>query len=330
MKMIRKKQTTLMAIIAVTAGLLHPSCEGENALSCSEQSCDKAYSPRFFVQGDVLYWKPHISGLELDFGTASISRETTDSVETFVTDEFDADPHFKWNAGYRLSAGYLFECSNWELTALWTHFQDSGARNEREDANTVNSAKCRLRFDQLDVVLTYNEPIGFLFNLKPFAGIRAAKIHESVDAFLVTDITIIPDTLATETRTFDDKQNYRAIGPIIGLQGDWNLGCGLGIYGSAAASFLYGKYNLHFNDSDIFTAPFSREFFSTNTRHLHGFDCNIDLALGISWDTCVFNSCPLSLKLGIEHHQYFDQSRLGTNRGDLTFDGGIFSIKLIL
>lgn len=282
------------------------------------------------VNADVLYWKPHISGLELDFGTNSLVETITDGTQIIATDEFDSDPHFKWNVGYRIGAEYQFCDANWDVGVVWTHFQDSGHRSITESTDVDNSIRCSLKFDQIDLLMGYQSDTSCEFTFKPFVGLRGARIRESVHAFLVTDITLSPATPATETRTFDDDQTYTGLGPIIGFGGEWDFGCGFSLYGSAAASFLYGKYKVNFDDSDIFSAPLSRSVFSTNSRHMRCIDWNIDVTLGIRWETYVCDCYRVDMQLGLEHHQYFNQSHLGAHRGDLTLDGAVFSVGVSL
>jgi len=341
MNLIRKKYILLMVLIAVGDGVLSADqnsldaytqtslCKMQNNNDCCQQSsyCEDAFG-RFFIRGDLLYWKPHVSGIELDFGTAYIDQVTTDGTQVTRTEEFDADPHFKWNCGYRVAAGYQFVRSNWEIDAYWTSFQGTSSRDSTEDVDTINTGKYKVRLNQLDVDLAYNLPLCPSFILKPFVGVRGARIHQSLNAQLTTDITFSPTSLATETRILDDSQKFCGIGPILGLEGGWNLGCGFGVYGSAIGGVLYGIDKVHFNDTDIFTAPISKQIFSLNNRNIHEFNCTLDLAIGLSWQTCVYDGFQLTLKLDFEHHEYFNQNKFSATRGDLCFDGGVFSISI--
>lgn len=297
--------------------------------TCQPSCCEESKG-KFFIRGDLLYWKPHASGLELDFGTTYISQSSIDDLEIVVTDEIDADPHFKWNAGYRIAAGYGFGCSPFEVAAFWTHFQGKGSRKSRQDISTLNTGNYHVKLDQFDVIVAYNSSFAPCFTIKPFIGIRGTKIHQNVNAFLVTDITLLPTGSATETRNLDDSHCFKGIGPVFGFNVDYTMKHGFGVYGTAAGSVLYGKDKIHFNDSDIFSAPLSQEIFSTNRRNLHSFNCNIDLALGLSWQTCITDTFLVNLKVGFEHHQYFGMRDFGANRGDLCFDGAIVSINIAL
>jgi Legionella pneumophila major outer membrane protein precursor len=296
-------------------------------LSYSEASTREEPSSQFFVRGDFLYWKPQISSLELSFGTGSIVQNTTDVVQVFTMQELDLDPHFKWNPGYRVAAGYVFPCSSWEIGALWTHFQSSGRRTADGVDGIVNSGTTRVNFNQVDVLLSYNSS-WCSFTFKPFLGVRLAKINENVNAEVTHDITILPDTFGTITRFFDDHQHSKMIGPLFGFQGDWEVGCGFGIYGTAAASVLYGYHKVSLDDSEIFTVPLAREVFSADSKNLHRFNWNIDLALGVRWDTSFCDSYELGVKVGFEHHEYFNHSLIGVERGDLSFDGAVVSVIL--
>lgn len=294
------------------------------------QLCCNEPSGHAYIKGEVLYWKPHVSGLELAFGNASIVQNNIgDDIQLFATDEFDADPHFRWDTGYRVSAGYQ-TASNLEFGINYEQFKSRGSRKSQQDLITTNDGSTKVKLNQVDVTVGYNTLLGNKFNLKPYLGVRCTKLRQSLDALIVTNITILPDTLATETRLFDQTQSYYGVGPLAGARGDYCLGNGFSLYGETAFSILYGRSKVTLNDIDVFTPPYSIGVVSQNKRHLHSFNCNIDLGVGISWQTCLLNKLYLTMELGFEHHQYFNQCRLGTDRGDVCFDGGIFSISLAL
>lgn len=294
-----------------------------------DDCCSKACCPspcQFFVRGDILYWTPRVTGLELTFGTTEIVENVVGCTQILTTEEADLDPHFNWDAGYRVGGGY--ETDDWKAEALWTHFHGNGKRNNHEGLNITNQGKLKIELDQVDLALSYDYDLGCSLTLQPFFGVRGTRIHQHIDAHLVTEITLFPDSLALETRTFDDRQKYWGVGPLLGVQADWEIGCGFGLYGAVAASVLYGDYEVHFDDADIYSTPISKQIFNVNKRHVHAFDYNLDLALGLSWHICLCNQYELGMKLGFEQHQYFNQNRLCVGRGDISFTGGVFSLEL--
>lgn len=297
---------------------------------CPEPVCCEESFGNFFLRGDLLYWTSRISNLEGDFGRSDTSQSLNDCVLTTRTCESHRDPHWKWRAGYRIVAGYQMPCSDLEFAAMWTSFQPNSKKHHRDDDDCDDfstGGRTHLKFNQLDVVALYNIKKCPSLTLRPYFGVRAAEIKNHIDVNLVSEITL-PTAIATETRSLFNQQKFRGIGPVFGINADWDVMCGFGAYGTAGASLLYGDYKIRSCGSDIFTAPISNEIFTSSNRHLHHFVWNIDLALGVRWQTCLFESMYLSLKLGFEHHQYFEYNRLGCNNGDLTFDGGVFSVGL--
>lgn len=288
-----------------------------------EEGCESCCS-QFYIRGDILYWTPRVSGLELNFGTTEIVEEVVECSQIFTTEEVDLDPHFNWDVGYRASAG--FECNPWNLEVLWTHFDGDGKRS-RQDGDNSNTGKVTIKLDQIDLAIGLTCDTSCCFMLKPFVGARAAKINEHIKANSSTEI-ILDSARATEIKTFNDKQKYWGVGPLFGLQAEWELGCGLGVYGTVAGSVLYGEYQVNSEDANIYSSPISKQIFNDNKRHVHTFDCNLDLSLGFVWHTLLCDYYDIDMKLGFEHHQYFNQNRLCVGRGDISFTGGIFSILM--
>lgn len=317
--------SAFMHFVCLSTSSVHANsvcCMQYSDNNCSQNSCGTVY-----VAGDLLYWQPYLSSIDVDFGVGSLVQTTTNGVQVITSNESYKDPNFDWNTGYRLSAGYLFGCSCWELGGAVTNFNGKGSRNWDESSGSQNHSHCKIKFSQYDASFAYRNASCGCFFFKPFLGVRYAQIRENVKANIVTPITI-SSSLAIETRIFDDHQHYKGFGPLLGLNGLWKLGCGLGLYGNAAASVLYGTYHLHYNDTDTITSPVSKQVISSHKKHLKGIDCNIELALGISWETYFTDLCRLLLTLGVEHHQYFNQNRLGADRGDFSLDGATVSASL--
>ena len=152
--------------------------------SASEIHADwESSGNRFFVEWDFLYWNAHISDLELSGGKSSIVVDAAGGTTATYMNELDVDPHFKWNAGYRFAAGYQFDCSAWALAGIWTHFQDSGTRNISDDSGYVNTTRCQVKSNQIDLILAYDLASCFCLNFKPFLGIEGLKFKKVYSLF---------------------------------------------------------------------------------------------------------------------------------------------------
>jgi hypothetical protein len=161
--------------------------------------------------------------------------------------------------------------------------------------------------------------------LRPFIGLRGARIHHRLKSHLETLFTsslIGNNTVFTDK---NDKEHFWGIGPQIGFDANWYVGYNFSFYGSFDVVTYYGDVRGKNLDTDTFTKTVS----VSNGRRKHCFN-NVatDAALGIRWDSCstCFCGCDvcLMLKLGVEQHRIYDFSDLGSD-GNLSLDGGIFA-----
>jgi hypothetical protein len=301
-------------------------CIGQQDFCCDQ--CCEQNNGRFSLRGDALYWRPYISGIELCFGDGLITQTTGDTT-VFHSREFDADPHFNWDAGYRIAAGYEM-AKKWGFGVEWTHFQGDGHRRSFFNGDITSHGKFNVKLDQIDIVAGYDYAVNCNFNVKPFIGARIARIKDGVKGIITTQLLIDDVPAIGEIRHFHHKQNYEAAGLLLGINGDYNIGCGFGVYGTAAASLLYSNIKVSFHDKTFLGTVVDTEINTFNRRHIHSFDPNIDLALGLFWKTGLFQCAELNMRFGFEHHEYFNQNHFSVFRGDMSFTGGIFSIDIAL
>lgn len=282
----------------------------------------KKYTNCEIRRGDLLYWVPEASGLDICFGGGTVLRSTVNGTSTTTSKETDVDPSFDWNVGYRVVLGRQFGSNGWEVGASWTDFQGHGHK-------PIDHGKWKVELMQLDLTTLYNACINSSVTLQPFIGLRGTSIFQKLFSKIITKYVIEGAGTAIDTRTLRDRQQFYGLGPLFGLNVDWDIKYGLGFYATISSSLLYGNYHLHFNDTEVITPPATpRKMKMKIKKNMSAFDLGIDLALGIQWQYLIRNACYLTLKLGLENHQYFNQSRLGRNFGDLSFSGGIFSFGL--
>ncbi len=275
-------------------------------------------SSHFLVRGDVLYWIPEISGLDVNFGTGSIEETTSGGITTTVSIENDTDPAFNWNFGYRLGLGWDFDDCDWTIEGLWTDFSGTGKKS-------VNAGNWKVELHQLEVSSLYQAHFSSI-DLQPFIGLRAASIYQKLNSQVMTTLTIDGD-IGTDTRTFRDKQQFYGVGPLFGLNSGYHLSRGFSFYGDFAFALFYGTYQLKFNDQEIITAPATpSQTESKIKKTMRAFDFNLDLALGVQWKYLLEETGSLTMQFGFENHQYFDQSRLGYGFGNLAFSGFVYSM----
>ncbi len=281
----------------------------------------------FFIIGQYLYWQANLSGLELSFGSSSLVEGTTNGISFTDSKEFNIDPAFDWTSGLRLGCGGHFPNSNWSLSAFWTQFKDKGRRSIKAGNGITNKGSCKVSLEQIDAIVAYASTWTSV-TLEPFIGVRAVQINHSVNSQVTTTIVILPDTMVMGVMNFDDHQCFKGIGPALGLDVLWMVAGGFGLYGEGAFNVLYGNYKITCNDSDSFSSPLSSQSSSLIDQHLHRFNTNIDLALGIFWRRCIYDKTAITLSLGYEFHEYYNLSNLSANKGDLSFNGAVASFEI--
>jgi hypothetical protein len=116
------------------------------------------------------------------------------------------------------------------------------------------------------------------------------------------------------------RQKFLGIGPLVGVEAEWNLKCGFSLYANAAVATLYGDFHIRSEESEEFTDGVA---FCQERRKLNACQTVVDAGLGVRWLTCLCGNIAW-LQLGLEHHSYFNQNRFD-RYGDLSLDGANFS-----
>lgn len=317
MTIFTKINTTIIAtMIALTAQVngANDYTQGGCAPNCCKPSCD------FYLKAELLYWRPELCGLEAAFGTTAIATDvSTSAITTTTVTESDEEPHSKWSPGFRIGAGAVYECLDIELD--WTHFNGRASLNQDEQFGNW-----KIKYDAVDFTIGRSFCITSCFALKPFIGVRSLRIHQHLRSHLTTIFTAL---IGSNTVTTDkhDTENFWGVGPQIGLDAYWGLGCNFSLYGSFAVVSYYGDVKGHNCDADTFTSTVS----VCHGKKKHCFsNVGTDAALGIRWDRSIELDCfcgclDFFAKLGGEQHRIYDFSDLGSD-GTLSLDGGVFAL----
>lgn len=311
MSVFKKKHAAILSILmAMTAQV--------NGIDCNQPTpcCDATTCIN--INAELLYWRPELCGLEGAFGNTTIATTVdANAITTTTVRETDKKPHSKWSPGFRIGADVMFNCLDVELD--WTHFDGSAKFSEG-----TQHGDWKIKYDVIDLTFGRIFCVNSCFYLKPFIGLRGAQIHQKLKSHLETLFT---SSLGNNTVFTDmnDKEDFWGIGPQIGLNADWDIGCNFSLYGSFAVVSYYGEVKSENFDIDTFTRTVN--VCDGNKKHCFN-NIATDLALGIRWDSCstCFCGCNVNfmLKLGVEQHRIYDFSDLGSD-GNLTLDGGILA-----
>lgn len=324
MSVYRKIHIVMALLLLAVVGKVQADCSDECEKSCC---CEPNCCGKGFISADLLYLNACQGGLDDCFPV-----ETTDYISSSgdVISRFRGrgeDPHFDWNAGFRLGTGYEFGCG-WGIAAFWTHFHSHSNRHHRNDYESGyafgndHTNRWKLHFDVVDVIGGREFDLGSCFALTPFGGLRFARIEQKVhsDFFNSIDSNLGSSSDSFTTSGTRNRTRFCGVGPLIGVEADWNLGCNLSLYANASVAILYGHFHTHFNDSNDF---YGGADYCEVKRHLCACQPVLDAGVGVRWHTC-FCSSVVWFQLGLEHHSYFNQNRFG-DYGDLCLAGVNFS-----
>ncbi|MBA2368516.1 MAG: hypothetical protein H0V82_05780 [Candidatus Protochlamydia sp.] len=305
---IRKIQAALGLLLIASAGPIYadwtnqPDCPSENNFYyTSLPLCNF----KGFIIADLLYWRAFESGLDECIPATETDELTCDGNVISRFKGKNHDPRFKWDPGFRITAGYIFE--NWDVVFSWAHF------NSHTSASNRQRLRWNLDYDVIDIIVGYETELSPCFTLRPFTGLRAAQIDQKIRMSGVRN--------AHFTSHRRNHEDFAGFGPILGLDTNWCIGGNFSFYANASVSWLYGNFDIKLIEDSEFSH--AQNHYQVK-KHLNAIVSVADAAFGLRWQTCIFSDFQLVLQLGLEHHSYFDYNRLG-NYGDLSFDGVNFS-----
>ncbi len=179
---------------------------------------------------------------------------------------------------------------------------------------TTIEANWKLRLDLVDVELGRDFYTSKYLTMRPFVGLRGVKLDQTFDVDYAggTFTGITGSTLTPSGTLLDDvdmQNKFAGVGIRFGFNTDWTFCEGWSVYGNAAFSLIYGRFNVtqqeFLGDDDqansFVILDVDNSFRSTKAM--------TDLALGLRYDwNC---SCyHFAVFAGFEQHIAFNQNQL--------------------
>lgn len=308
----------------ITAGLVSAACLLPTlaaANSCG-MSCDPCCQDDcgFYVGGDVLYWTACQECLEVGSTTEDITVDIETGKVTTTAKIHVAD--YNWDLGFRVFAGYRMGCDDWELRGVYTYWNNDATGNIRPNLLGVKtSTNNDFKYQTADALLYREYILGCSSKLRPFAGFRALWIDQK---FRVETKIVGPETseIAVEPLILSQLKldsDLFAAGMTAGIDWEWTLCDGFGVYVGMSGSLLEGDTdNRHaFLRLESPIGPTSSSFSSSAEQFESEFILKDDRCLpipgyhlnaGVTWESC-FDMCGmeswLKFSLGYELNHWF-------------------------
>jgi len=256
----------------------------------------------FFLSFDVLYWQAKAGGTEYCY---------TDGVANGALPErgtvYEGNPG--WNWGLRAGIGYNFEHGHWDIYANYTYFSShhntmktsalngsimplkGGSSVFQYTAAGKATSQFKFCFNRLDLELGRDFFVAEFLSFRPHFGLMGAwmdiqqTLHYSGGNTIGNNYVYVKDT-----------SDLSGIGPRVGANSKWYLGCGFSFFGNASGALAYSNIEVR-----------HKENYSLNTLnnsiHLNGdfhrFVPTAQLQLGLALDRFVLEDTQhITLSLG--------------------------------
>ncbi len=332
-------KTRQVTIFFVRLFMIHVVLMGGVLYASENQSnpCQEERTGHVDVFADFLYWHT-TETIDWAFHLLKQGNVQTTTLQTL---------EFGWSPGFRVGIGYNGGC-DWDTQAYYTHFKTLASDHSSAGLGTVQSeflgAKLSMlgtyQTGKIDLKLDLNMldwELGRTFCasnalfLRPMIGIKGGWIDQRINTKWEKDIVffaVIPITV-----TDNLKNNFWGVGPKIGVDGKWVLGCNcrwyFSLFGDVTGAFMWG----HWKITDEFRDTFQTTIF-TKVRDRNFGALMLQGLIGIGFDYN-FDNCPshFSVKLGYEIEDWLNQYQVfdngtGAHNNDLIFQGLTLRMRL--
>lgn len=252
----------------------------------------------FFVGADLLFW----TACQKNLDCVISQKELSEGFFEFNRHVVDYD----WSVGYRVFGGYRMGVDDWEVSAVFTHwnndatgtFDISFIDGETEVDGRV-SCKTKVDYDVIDILLARSYQLGCDSQFKPFFGFRGVWLDQDW-----TSIDLLAEGCPPVRKFHSD---VFARGLHAGSSFHWD-GCeGFGVWATAGASLLEGdvrnKQEVDFDVENGVAYP-QQTLKESYCLPFAGYN----LGAGIDYECC-FTGCEgesiIRLGLGYEFHNWF-------------------------
>lgn len=261
----------------------------------------------YSVNAAFLYWWTNAPGLTY----------ALESTNPFSKGKFH-NPSMKPDVGFKVGAGYILPHDQWDLFLQLTHLHSRASVHKSAHGNKVLypswitaanqpngyvdsvGGHWRLHFGFLDLELGRTLACGQYLIVRPFTGLRYAVVRQKYQ-LLYKGGTLFPNNT---DRVYMTNKNL-CLGLRSGLDIDWVIKKGWGIYSELAFSLLYGTVRVH-QEEKVASETAKRFEVSQDFPAETGV---VDMALGIEWQKKFREDrYRFTLQLGWEEHLFFGQN----------------------
>jgi hypothetical protein len=297
------------------------------------------------LTSELLYWKTKEDGWDYTFtGSNTLSGPST----TYGKIR-NASSDFR--IGYRNAIKHEIDNSRWDLNLVWTSYHNNSdqrvhVQGQQNDAAAFlidqtgapfgalgARARWSIDFNAIDFEVGYNLGWKSRFAVRPFGGIKLAKIRQKIDVTYLSVLNVVENPIARNNVFSENRYTSHNYGLRVGLDSQFNAGGGFKIFLNAAAAAIWGHFNLLHQDNVAGFPPravYHNSFDRINTE--------LELKTGIGWQAFLMHrQYYLDFRLAWEEQIWLSQNhtmrsftlispgQIKTRQHDLSFSGPTFS-----
>jgi hypothetical protein len=266
----------------------------------------------FFITGTFLWIQPIEE--QLEFALTSYNNAVTSVGKIHKLD-------FDWKPAFKVGCGKNFNHDNWDAYFQYTRIKTSMSSSAKKGntpneelrdmwlnqavlANTTEvKENWKLKFNIIDFELARAFYNGKKLVFRPYYGLKGGWINQSIN---------ITDTQTTGNITGSFKSKSWLIGPRIGVNSQWQAGCGFRINGNAAASLFYQQFHKLEKREPYINNPTLWYTYSGAINHsITNINASLEGLFGIGYGTYFYrNNYHFDIDIGYEIQLFLDQNML--------------------
>ena len=219
---------------------------------------------------------------------------------------------YDWRFAFRVTAGYQFDCPDWDLWAEYMRFATSQSNTTNLPAggglysNVFNggsiSSLTKIRqsvaFNTADLNLGRNYFLRRNVSMHPFFGLRGAWINQHQNTKI--------DSVSSVFYQMKQKNDYGGLGLRTGSSVRWHLSQGWSLFGSLSAALMWGQFDNSLKQIQTSSGTTTTNIdLNTDTRRILP---NMMADAGITWEH-VFRRGRLGMTLGYEFDYWWRQNQ---------------------
>lgn len=302
----------------------------------------------FSIEGEFIWWRAVLDNLEYaaDFkADPDLDQRVLGGING--TYKF---PDFKFDPGVRLSLGYDFGESNWDLFARWTYHHTDPTDSVQGTSGVfvfnefyvfdggrypvvgqTARTKWENRINIGDLEMGYDYFFSDRFSFRPSFGLKAAWVKMD-NHTTVTDATFerTEDNflLVIPSFTMKSQSKWWGIGPAVGIDGHLHIGWGFSLYSRVSGALMYGAVDSKLDQTDTLG-----NYMRTKANNEYRQKAMAQMVIGLEWAKCFSNNILLAFNLGWEGQHWWNQNEFrylndSNPRGDLTLTGLDAGVRL--